>query len=139
MKNLLLILLLLPITLFSQTINLKNDNHYVTINTLDSNQLNQNFNPNLVNVTSWGDEYTHTIVIDTINNQINITRVELLSGDEYSNEYIILDLVSTEYGKIYQLGGFDGSYSFLYFNGVTVVFGVEIDYGIYRGILGYVN
>jgi len=139
MKNLLLLLTLLPLTLFSQTINLKNYNYYITVNTNESVSLDEKFNANLVNVTSWGNDYTHTVVIDSVTNEVSVTRVDLLTDDEYSNEYIILSLVDTEHGKIYRLGGFDGSYSFLYFNGLTMVFGVEMEYGIYRGILGYIN
>ncbi len=139
MKNILLLLLLLPTILLSQTINIKNNNYYVTINTVDSVSLDEDFNPNVVDVTSWGDEYTHIIDLDTINQEVSFVRNCIKSNEKYSNQYIILEKINTEEGLIYTLGGYDGSYAFIYLNEFTAVFGVESEYGIYRGILGYIN
>mgnify|MGYP001357675656 CR=1 FL=1 len=139
MKKLLFLLLLLPTFVFSQTINFKNDNYYVLINTLDSTSLDENFNANLVDVTSWGTDYTHRVTLDTLNNEISMCRVNIVTQEEYDNTYIILEEVFTEYGKIYKLGGYDGSYAFIYLNEGTMVFGIELDYGIYKGVMCYVE
>ena len=139
MKNLLFLLLLLPTIVFSQTINLKNDNYYVLINALDSVGLNEDFNANVVDVTSWGSDYKHTLTLDTLNGLIGVSRVSTITQEEYDNNYIILEQVTTEYGKIYKLGGDDGSYAFIYLNEKTMIFGIESEYGIYKGVLCYID
>jgi len=140
MKNLLFLLLLLPNIVFSQTINLKNYNYYVLVNTIDSTALDEDFNANLTEVTSWGVDYRHTVTLDTLSQQISVVRVNTSTQEEYSNNYIILDVINTkDGGKIYKLDGADGSYAFIYFNGITLVFGVELDYGIYKGVMCYIE
>lgn len=139
MKNLLLLLLLLPTIVFSQTINLKNDNYYILINTLDSVELNENFNANLVDVTSWGSDYKHTLTLDTLNNSIEVVRINIATQEEYDNNYIILEEVSTKNGKIYKLGGEYGSYAFIYLTEKAMVLGIELEYGIYKGVMCYIE
>jgi len=139
MKNLLLLLLLLPTIVFSQTINLKNDNYYILINTLDSVELNENFNANLVDVTSWGSDYKHTLTLDTLNSTIGVVRINIATQEEYDNNYIILEEVSTKNGKIYKLGGEYGSYAFIYLTEKAMVLGIELEYGIYKGVMCYIE
>jgi len=139
MKNILLFLLLLPTFLLSQTIDIKNDNYYITLNTLDSVPLDENFNADLINVTSWGNQYTHTINVDTVNQEIYFVRKNINTNEKYSNQYIILEKITTDQGNIYTLGGYDGSYAFIYLNEFTSVFAIEESYGIYKGILGYIE
>tara|TARA_Y100000592_G_scaffold45185_1_gene71710 strand:- start:2658 stop:3077 length:420 start_codon:yes stop_codon:yes gene_type:complete len=139
MKNILFILLLLPNFLLSQTIEIKNDNYYINVNTLDSISLDKNFNPNNVEVTSWGDQYTHTIKLDTINQKINLSRNNITTKEEYKNEYIIIEKITTKDGEIYTLDSYDGSYAFIYLSKFTSIFAIEESYGIYKGILGYIE
>ena len=125
MKNILFILLLLPNFLLSQTIEIKNDNYYINVNTLDSISLEKNFNPNNVEVTSWGDQYTHTIKLDTINQKINLSRNNITTKEEYKNEYIIIEKITTKDGEIYTLDSYDGSYAFIYLSKFTSIFAIE--------------
>ena len=57
----------------------------------------------------------------------------------FKNEYIIIEKITTKDGEIYTLDSYDGSYAFIYLSKFTSIFAIEESYGIYKGILGYIE